>query len=73
MPALLSLDNVILQDTAEVGVNCRTQLACEVLPAEAFNKSVAFSSSDENVAAVLDDGTVVGISAGEGCDNGVHG
>ena len=55
---------VILQDTAEVGVNCRTQLACEVLPAEAFNKSVAFSSSDENVAAVLDDGTVVGISAG---------
>ena len=55
---------VILQDTAEVGVNCRVQLACEVLPAEAFNKSVAFSSSDENVAAVLDDGTVVGISAG---------
>lgn len=55
---------VILQDTAEVGVNCRTQLACEVFPAEAFNKSVAFSSSDENVAAVLDDGTVVGISAG---------
>lgn len=55
---------VILQDTAEVGVNCRTQLACEVLPAEAFNKSVAFSSSDENVAAVLDDGTVVGKSAG---------
>lgn len=55
---------VILQDTAEVGVNCRTQLTCEVLPAEAFNKSVAFSSSDENVAAVLDDGTVVGISAG---------
>lgn len=55
---------IVLQDTAEVGVNCRTQLACEVLPAEAFNKSVAFSSSDENVAAVLDDGTVVGISAG---------
>ena len=55
---------IVLQDTAEVGVNCRMQLACEVLPAEAFNKSVAFSSSDENVAAVLDDGTVVGISAG---------
>lgn len=55
---------VILQDTVEVGVNCRTQLTCEVLPAEAFNKNVSFSSSDENVAAVLDDGTVIGVSAG---------
>ena len=55
---------VILQDTAEVGVNCRTQLACEVLPAEAFNKSVAFSSSDENVAVVLEDGNVVGMKTG---------
>ena len=55
---------IVLQDTAEVGVNCRTQLACEVLPAEAFNKSVAFSSSDENVAVVLEDGNVVGMKTG---------
>ena len=55
---------IVLQDTAEVGVNCRIPLTYEVLPEEAFNKDVVFTSSDESVAVVLEDGNVVGMKTG---------
>lgn len=55
---------IVLQDTAEVGVNCRIPLTYEVLPEEAFNKDVVFTSSDESIAVVLEDGNVVGMKTG---------
>ena len=55
---------IVLQDTAEVGVNCRVPLTYEVLPEEAFNKEVIFTSSDESIAVVLEDGNVVGMKTG---------
>ena len=55
---------IVLQDTAEVGMNCRVPLTYEVLPEEAFNKDVAFTSSDESIAVVLEDGNVVGMKTG---------
>lgn len=55
---------IVLQDTAEVGMNCRVPLTYEVLPEEAFNKDVAFTSSDESIAVVLEDGNVVGMNTG---------
>lgn len=55
---------IVLQDTAEVGMNCRVPLTYEVLPEEAFNKDVVFTSSDESIAAVLEDGNVVGMKTG---------
>ena len=55
---------IVLQDTAEVGVNCRVPLTYEVLPEEAFNKDVVFTSSDESIAVVLEDGNVVGMKTG---------
>lgn len=55
---------VILQETAEVGVNCRIPLTYEVLPENAFNKDVQFASSDENIAVVLPDGNVIGVATG---------
>ena len=55
---------IVLQDAAEVGVNCRVPLTYEVLPEEAFNKEVIFTSSDESIAVVLEDGNVVGMKTG---------
>lgn len=55
---------IVLQDTAEVGVNCRVPLTYEVLPEEAFNKDVIFTSSDESIAVVLEGGNVVGMKTG---------
>lgn len=55
---------IVLQDTAEVGMNCRVPLTYEVLPEEAFNKDVVFTSSDESIAVVLEDGNVVGMKTG---------
>lgn len=45
-------------------MNCRVPLTYEVLPEEAFNKDVAFTSSDESIAVVLEDGNVVGMKTG---------
>lgn len=55
---------IVLQDTAEVGMNCRVPLTYEVLPEEAFNKDVVFTSSDESIAVVLEDGNMVGMKTG---------
>lgn len=55
---------IVLQVTAEVGMNCRVPLTYEVLPEEAFNKDVVFTSSDESIAVVLEDGNVVGMKTG---------
>lgn len=55
---------IVLQDTAEVGMNCRVPLTYEVLPEEAFNKDVVFTLSDESIAVVLEDGNVVGMKTG---------
>ena len=64
---------IVLQDTAEVGVNCRVPLTYEVLPEEAFNKGVKFTSSDESIAVVLEDGNVVGMKNGHRNHNGSNG
>lgn len=51
--------------TAEVVVGATTSLTANVAPANATNKKVTFSSSDDEVATVDTDGTVSGIAAGE--------
>lgn len=47
------------------GVNERLRLSWTVLPENSFNKNVEFTSSDEETAYVLPDGTVIGLAEGE--------
>ena len=56
----ISLDQTEM--TLELGETAK--LTATVLPAETTNKTVAWNSTDENVAAVYDDGTVEAVSEG---------
>lgn len=50
--------------TATIKINGKVQLSATVLPAEASNKKVTWSSNKTNVATVNEKGLVVGVSAG---------
>ena len=64
---------VILQDTAEVGVNCRVQLACEVLPAEAVQQERCILFIGRKRCRRARRRNRCRYKRGQGCDNGVHG
>jgi len=50
--------------TATIGVNATQQLTAAVVPANATNRSVTWSSSDTSIASVSDTGLVAGLRAG---------
>ena len=52
--------------TASIEVGGTTKLESTVAPSTATNKSVSYKSSDESVATVSSNGTVTGVSEGEG-------
>jgi len=58
-------ESIITDDAVQVGVNERLRLSWTVLPENSFNKNVEFTSSDEETAYVLPDGTVIGLAEGE--------
>lgn len=51
--------------TLSLAVAANETLTATVLPADATNPTVAWSSSDEAIATVDDDGKVVGVAAGD--------
>src|SRR6218665_3152795 len=60
----IAVDGVAIPPTATVAVNLTVKLTPTVTPENAADKSVTWTSSDPNIAAVADDGTVTGKSAG---------
>lgn len=52
------------KSTSEIGVGKTEELTCMVLPADAFDKSVTWSSSDNSIVSVSQDGTVTGKAEG---------
>ena len=57
----VSLDN----NTYEIEAGESFQLTATIIPSNATNKNVSWSSSDESVATVSPDGEVTGVAAGE--------
>ena len=55
----------VSSETLELVTGGKASLTAEVLPEDASDKTVSWSSSDENVATVSEDGTVTALSAGE--------
>lgn len=53
------------QSTMDLDIGAQTQLTATVLPEDAINKNVTWSSGNENIAAVSLDGTVTGVSPGQ--------
>jgi len=63
--AVVSVTGInISADNIGIKVGETTQLTAEVLPVDASNKSVVWSSSDESIATVATDGTVTAVSKG---------
>ncbi len=60
-----AVTGVEIQPTATVAGYRRVQLVWNVLPDAAFNRNVTFTSSDESIAAVDENGIVTGITQGE--------
>jgi len=60
----IAVDGVTIPLTATVGVNLTVKLMPTVTPENAADKSVTWASSDANIVAVADDGTVTGKSPG---------
>ncbi|MBQ7862017.1 MAG: Ig-like domain-containing protein [Clostridia bacterium] len=63
---LLQRATAIVTDKPEVKINRGTtcQLNAEVLPEDCYNKAFKWTSADENIATVTDDGLVEGIAPG---------
>src|SRR6218665_580558 len=60
----IAVDGVAIPSTAIVAVNLTVKLMPTVTPENAADKSVTWASSDANIVAVADDGTVTGKSPG---------
>ncbi|PGH38491.1 MAG: hypothetical protein CRN43_14800, partial [Candidatus Nephrothrix sp. EaCA] len=60
----IAVDGVTIPLTATVAVNLTVKLTPTVTPENAADKSVTWISSEPNIAAVADDGTVTGKSPG---------
>lgn len=54
----------MLNQTANISVAESTKIIATVYPTNATNKTILWSSSDEKVATVANDGTVTGVAAG---------
>ena len=54
----------MLSQSMNIRVAESAQIAATVYPTNATNKTILWSSSDENVATVADNGTITGINAG---------
>lgn len=54
----------IKKDKLSINIGESTQLACSVLPKDATNKTLLFSSSDEKIATVDENGKITGITPG---------
>ncbi|MEL7569421.1 MAG: InlB B-repeat-containing protein, partial [Eubacteriaceae bacterium] len=53
------------QNTMDLDIGAQSQLTATVLPVDAINKNVTWSSGNENIATVSQDGTVTGVSPGQ--------
>src|SRR6218665_852931 len=60
----IAVDGVTIPSTATVVVNLTVKLTPTVTPENAADKSVTWTSSNNDIAAVADDGTVTGKSPG---------
>ncbi|PGH38492.1 MAG: hypothetical protein CRN43_14805, partial [Candidatus Nephrothrix sp. EaCA] len=60
----IAVDGVAIPSTATVEVNLTMKLTPTVTPENAADKSVTWTSSNNDIAAVADDGTVTGKSPG---------
>ena len=60
-----AVTGVEIQETASVAGYRRVQLTWDVLPDVAFNREVTFTSSDESIATVDENGVVTGVTQGE--------
>src|SRR6218665_1629791 len=60
----IAVDGVTIPLTATVAVNLTVKLTLTVTPENATDKSLTWTSSNNNIAAVADDGTVTGKSPG---------
>ena len=60
-----AVTGVEIQETASVAGYRRVQLTWDVLPDVASNREVTFTSSDESVATVDENGLVTGVTQGE--------
>ena len=65
-PAVIHVESISLDKTElEMVTGDKTTLSASVLPADAENKSVTWSTSDESIASVNKNGKVSAISAGK--------
>lgn len=63
---IIPVTGIIISETqAEIQNKGALQLYAEIVPEDASNKNVIWSSSDENVATVDENGVVTGVSSGE--------
>lgn len=60
-----AVTGIEIQPTASVPACRRLTLEWKVLPDTAFNRNVSFSSSDESIVTVDENGVITGISEGE--------
>lgn len=61
----VGITGVELADVGPIAVGATVQLEAVVNPADADNQNVIFSSGDQSIATVSQDGLVTGVSAGE--------
>lgn len=54
-----------LPETLEVSVGASTKLNVSVVPANALNQKIYYTTTDAAVAAVTEDGTVIGVEPGD--------
>ncbi|MEP0366353.1 MAG: Ig-like domain-containing protein [Cyclobacteriaceae bacterium] len=57
--------SLTISGSSDIQVTKSASLSAEVLPAHNTNKGLIWSSSDENIATVDDNGTVTGVALGE--------
>jgi uncharacterized protein YjdB len=60
----VNVSSVSIDETASVNVGETVQLNIQILPANATNKAVTYSSSDDTIATVSSTGLVTGVLAG---------
>lgn len=62
---IVLVESLSISGSNHIQVTKSTKLSAEVLPANNTNKELVWSSSDENIATVDENGTVTGVALGE--------